>query len=74
VSASSQYSIARVEVSTSGNQTYSLSTVPSVNLYAVSGGNVIFGEAGKVYSWNATAKRSTLLLETTPTGSATFVL
>jgi hypothetical protein len=56
-----------LKASTSDNQIYQLSTVPSVNLYAVSGGNVIFGEAGKVYSWNATTKRSTLLLETAPT-------
>ena len=56
-----------LKASTSDNQIYQLSTVLSVNLYAVSGGNVIFGEAGKVYSWNATTKRSTLLLETAPT-------
>ena len=56
-----------LKASTSDNQIYDLSTVPSVNLYAVSGGNVIFGEAGKVYSWNAVTKRSTLLLETAPT-------
>ena len=59
--------VAGLKASTSENQTYHLSNVPSVNLYAVSGGNVIFGEAGKVYSWNATTQRLTLLLETAPT-------
>jgi hypothetical protein len=43
-----------------------LSTLASVRLYAVSGGNVIFGEAGKVYSWSSTTQRATLLLETAP--------
>ena len=47
-----------LKASTSDNQIYQLSTVPSVNLYAVSGGGVIFGEAGKVYSWSASTKRS----------------
>ncbi len=56
-----------LKASTSDNQIYQLSTVLSVNLYAVSGGNVLFGEAGKVYSWNAITKGSTLLLETAPT-------
>jgi len=36
-------------------------------LYAVSGGSVIFGEAGKIYRWNSTTKLSTLLIETSPT-------
>ena len=55
-----------LKASTSDNQIYQLSTVLSVNLYAVSGGNVIFGEAGKVYNWNVITKGSTLLLETAP--------
>jgi hypothetical protein len=56
-----------LKASTSDNRVYELSQLASVNLYAVSGGSVIFGEAGKVYSWNATTQRSTLLLETAPT-------
>lgn len=55
-----------LKASTSDNVIYELSTLASVNLYAVSGGNVIFGEAGKVYVWNASTKRSTVLLETAP--------
>ena len=52
----------------SGNGTVTtISSVTGVNLYAVSGGSVIFGEAGKVYSWNSTTKQSRLLLETAPT-------
>ena len=44
-----------------------VSTLAAVNLYAVSGGKVIFGELGKVYSWNAATKTSTLVIETAPT-------
>ena len=52
----------------SGNGTVTtVSSVTGVNLYAVSGGSVIFGEAGKVYSWNSTTKQTRLLLETAPT-------
>ena len=39
----------------------------AVNLYAVGGGKVVFGELGKVYSWSAETKASTLLMETAPT-------
>lgn len=55
-----------LKASTSDNRVYQLSTLASVRLYAVSGGNVIFGEAGKVYSWSSTTQRATLLLETAP--------
>ena len=44
-----------------------VSTLAAVNLYAVSGGKVIFGELGKVYSWDAATKTSTLVIETAPT-------
>jgi hypothetical protein len=59
--------VSGVKASTSNNQIYDVSTLSGVNLYAVSGGNVIFGEAGKVYSWNSTTRQSKLLLETAPT-------
>lgn len=55
-----------LKASTSDNRVFEISTLPSVKLYAVSGGNVIFGEAGKVSVWSATTQRSTLLLETAP--------
>ena len=58
--------ITGLKASTSDNRIHTLSTLPSVTLYAVSGGHVIFGEAGKVYSWNANTQRSTVLLDTPP--------
>lgn len=38
----------------------------AARLYANGGGQVIYGQQGKVYSWNATSGVSTLRLETTP--------
>jgi hypothetical protein len=43
-----------------------ISSLAGVNLYAVGGGQVVFGEAGKIYSWNASTKKSSLRLETPP--------
>jgi len=43
-----------------------ISSLAGVNLYAVGGGQVVFGEAGKIYSWNASTKKSSLRLETAP--------
>ena len=53
--------------STTSPTASTLSTLAAVNLYAVGGGKVVFGELGKVYSWNAETKASTLLIETAPT-------
>ena len=51
----------------SGNDVVStISSLAGVNLYAVGGGQVVFGEAGKIYSWNASTKKSSLRLETAP--------
>jgi hypothetical protein len=51
----------------SGNDEVStISSLAGVNLYAVGGGQVVFGEAGKIYSWNASTKKSSLRLETAP--------
>ena len=51
----------------SGNGVVStISSLAGVNLYAVGGGQVVFGEAGKIYSWNASTKKSSLRLETAP--------
>ena len=52
---------------TSGTTASTVSTLAAVNLYAVGGGKVVFGELGKVYSWSADTKTSTLLMETAPT-------
>ena len=41
-----------------------LSTSAAFNLYAVGGGKVVFGELGKVKSWNAETKTPILLMET----------
>lgn len=43
-----------------------ISSVTGVNLYAVGGGQVAYGEAGKIYTWNAATKTSTLRLEAAP--------
>jgi hypothetical protein len=51
----------------SGNGTVTtISSAAGVMLYAVGGGHVVFGEAGKIYTWNANSKTSTLRLETAP--------
>ena len=50
-----------------GNQPMAtISSRAGVNLYGVGGAQVVFGEAGKVYSWNTTTKTSTLLIDTAP--------
>ncbi len=59
--------VSGLKASTTNNQVESVSTLASVNLYAVGGGNVVYGEAGKVYSWNSVTKSSTLRIETAPT-------
>ncbi len=50
-----------------GNQPMAtISSRAGVNLYGVGGAQVVFGEAGKVYSWNANTKSSTLLIDAAP--------
>jgi len=46
--------------------TSTLSSLSGSTLYATGGGQVVYGELGKVYSWSAATGRSTLRLETAP--------
>jgi hypothetical protein len=43
-----------------------LSTLSTTTLYGTTSGQVVFGEQGKTYSWNANTNSSTLRLDTTP--------
>lgn len=54
-----------VKASTPG-ATSTLSGLNTATLYANGGGQVIYGQQGKVYSWNASNGVSTLRLETAP--------
>ena len=46
--------------------TSTISSITSAVLYGTGGGFVVFGEANKTYSWNASTKTSTLLIDTAP--------
>ena len=46
--------------------TNTVSGVTSLMLYGTGGGFVVFGESGKTYSWNASTKSSTLLIDAAP--------
>jgi hypothetical protein len=46
--------------------TSTISTITSSVLYATGGGNVVYGELGKTYRWNAGTKASTLVIDTAP--------
>ena len=46
--------------------TSTVSGVTSSVLYGTGGGFVVFGESGKTYSWNASTKSSTLLIDAAP--------
>ncbi len=43
-----------------------LSTLSTATLYGTTSGQVVFGEQGKTYSWNANTNSSTLRLDTAP--------
>lgn len=46
--------------------TSTVSSVTSSVLYGTGGGFVVFGELGKTYSWNASTKSSTLIIDAAP--------
>jgi len=46
--------------------TNSLSTLSTSTLYDTASGFVVYGEAGKIYNWNAARANTTLLLEAVP--------
>jgi hypothetical protein len=50
-----------------GGSTTQISSSTTSLLYATSGGFVVYGEGGKVYSWNNVTQKSTLRLDVAPT-------
>jgi len=46
--------------------TATLSALTSAQLYATGSGQVVFGELGKIYSWNSNGAATTLRIESTP--------
>lgn len=50
----------------SNGTTSIVSSLTSSIFYGTSGGYVIYGEAGKVYAWNAATRSSTLLIDAAP--------
>ncbi len=55
-----------LKASAGNKPTANLSTLSGVSLFGVGGGFVVFGEAGKVYSWNAATQQTKLIIEAPP--------
>jgi len=57
--------VAGIKASALGSKS-TVSSLSSAVLYGAGAGQLVFGESGKVYSWNAATRSSTLLIDAAP--------